>query len=485
MSDLDSKEMEKILCSHGPFENSPVHSSGECVGDWRILAFLGRGGSSEIYRSENVVTGMIAALKILSKTDAHARERFKREVRLLAEMRSAAFPKFYGAGEFGGHLYLAEELLEPIELPSRDRDVAGFVLCVASGVKELHGLGFIHRDIKPGNVMRRPSTGESVLIDMGLAKENEETAQTRNETLSVVDGRAVGVGTPGFSAPEQFIGGRISAATDIHALGMLANACFNGKPPIAWAKIIRRSTSSIPEQRYATVAEFMSAIRRRHAARYFLLGVVTLCIVVAIIISFSGRLGHPRPAEVDSGRAVHPRPAVQRVKDNAPHQNDYGRAACPQAAAETTTHHVNAKTESNDLLDLGTTTQEAGIAVTRIILGGKDVTILNDVVLDGNRRIIIEGPGRITASIFGDKDTSIELCKNAVLINLTDKPYPKSRIKYSLRGNAYLNFKNLDWPENGDVDNVNVNDLTEGGRPIVLFRGPDTFEEALRAVSVF
>jgi len=463
MYDLGSKEMEKILRSHGPFESPPVHSSGECVGDWRILAFLGRGGSSEIYRAANVVTGIIAALKILSKTDDHARERFKREVRLLAEMRSVAFPKFYGAGEFGGRLYLAEELLEPIELPSRDRDVARFVLCVASGVEELHGLGFIHRDIKPGNIMRRPSTGESVLIDMGLAKGSEETAQTRNETLSVVDGRAVGVGTPGFSAPEQFIGGRISAATDIHALGMLANACFNGNPPIAWTEIIRRSTSSIPEQRYATVAEFMSAIRRRHAARYFLLCAIALCIAVAIIISFSGKASCPQPADESSP----------------------GRAACPQAAADTTTQSADAKTESENLFDLGTTSQEAGIAVTKIMLGGKDVTIPKEVVLDGKRKVIIEGPGRITASICGNMGTSIVLCKNATLINLTDKPYPVSRIRYSVRGNAYLNFKNLDWPVKSDIGNVYVDDLSEGGRPIVLFRGPDTFEEALLGIVVF
>jgi len=119
------------------------------------------------------------------------------------------------------------------------------------------------------------------------------------------------------------------------------------------------------------------------------------------------------------------------------------------------------------------------------MLGGKDVTIPKEVVLDGKRKVIIEGPGRITASICGNMGTSIVLCKNATLINLTDKPYPVSRIRYSVRGNAYLNFKNLDWPVKSDIGNVYVDDLSEGGRPIVLFRGPDTFEEALLGIVVF
>lgn len=148
------------------------------------------------------------------------------------------------------------------------------------GVEELHRRGFIHRDIKPGNVMVRPSTGECVIIDMGLAKERGET-RLPVDTLSIVDGRAVGVGTPGFSAPEQFAGGEISAATDIHALGVLANVCFGGKPPRAWIGIIRRSTSSIPSQRYASIAQFSRAIRLRHAVLWWLAGIILALVAIS------------------------------------------------------------------------------------------------------------------------------------------------------------------------------------------------------------
>ena len=232
MSDVADEEIEGYLRSHGPFEKPSLLACGDRVGEWIIRAFLGRGGSSEVYRAENETTGFVAALKILCRTDDRTRGRFRREARLLAEMRCAAFPKFYGAGNADGRFYIAEEILEPTPLPETDAAVARFILDVAVGVEELHRGGFVHRDIKPRNVMTRPATGESVLIDMGLAKESDDTPQTKagvgragaprtpqtgNDTISVVNGHAVGVGTPGFSAPEQFAGGKIGPATDIHA----------------------------------------------------------------------------------------------------------------------------------------------------------------------------------------------------------------------------------------------------------------------------
>ena len=622
MPDASDSEIEGFLRSRGPFEPPPRHPCGERIGDWKILAFLGRGGSSEVYRAENTVTGLVAALKILCRSDASARERFRREVRLVAEMRSAAFPKFYGAGECDGQFYLAEELLEPAPLPMRDAAVARFILGVCAGVDKLHRLGFVHRDIKPGNVMVRPSTGESVLIDMGLAKGIDETQQTRNETLSVVDGHAVGVGTPGFSAPEQFAGGRISAATDIHAIGMLANACFGGKPPRVWTTIIRRSTSSIPEQRYATVEEFVRAVRHRWRGRRIVvacavLGVALLGVFVwATSINggdfwlrqawLSGRqmrsiqhsLGdrpktdveisrhiieekrpevpphqvikesdkvtaHPierekpqqsdgdRPRKVQQSNGDRPykiqeikpkqtnnvdklqkanesRPQKAQQKDMGKTQSidrppkaqgkpklldgdrpqkadgdevlggvwdvfndplsDRGAEALkpkPSPSQEPSQEQAQVQKEvtsegAASLLGLGKMVNENGKVFIRIALDGRDVQIQDDIHLERPRKIVIEGPGRIVASISGVKGVEIELGKHAALINLTDKPYPKSGIQYILRGACYLNFKNLDRP-GPDLKNIWVDDLSGKGCPIIRFRGiPDSYDEAAK-----
>ena len=71
----------------------------------------------------------------------------------------------------------------------------------------------------------------------------------------------------GYAAPEQFIGGEISPASDIHALGMLINECFKGELNGCWERIVACATSSIPERRYRNVLEFIGAVRRRHWRR--------------------------------------------------------------------------------------------------------------------------------------------------------------------------------------------------------------------------
>lgn len=322
MPETPNSEIEGFLRAHGPFEKPPILSCGERVGDWTIRAFLGRGGSAEVFRAENVVTGIVGALKVLYRTDDRSRERFRREARIIAETRSAAFPLFYGAGECDGRFYIAEELLEPITLPSDDTAVARYILGVAAGVEVLHRRGFVHRDLKPGNVLMRPATGESVLIDMGLAKGGEDAPQMHGEPLSVVDGRAVGVGTPGFSAPEQFTGGKVSAATDIHALGVLVDACFKGKPPKAWADIIRRSTSSIPGQRYASVTEFVRAVRRRHATRHLIAAIAVVLFIAGTFVVLYSHLDKKQerpktlPAEVAVSDSTEPSSTNSVLSDN-------------------------------------------------------------------------------------------------------------------------------------------------------------------------
>ena len=529
MSDSADREIEDFLHAHGPFEKPPTLSCGERVGDWKTLAFLGRGGSAEVFRAANVVTGIVGALKVLYRTDDAARARFRREARLIAETKSTAFPKFYGAGESDGRLYIAEELLEPIELPSDDTTVARYVLDVAAGVEELHRRGVVHRDLKPGNILARPSTGESVLIDMGLAKEDEDVApQARNETLSVVDGRAVGVGTPGFSAPEQFTGGRVSAAMDIHALGMLANACFRGKPPKAWSGIIRRSTSSIPEQRYATVADFARAVRRRHVARQWMAALTATLVATGMLFCLYPKRDKKQeyhkepPANVvisekrivsPTNAVVHeiPVPGPTNVVVKEAHATSPTNFVVKKTHASSSTNVVahkipivtnvlaeavldatydnyyggpkqrpsppvtNEAVKAEDLLALGTTKYERGLLVTRIALNGKDVSLAGEIKLTGKRRIEISGYGRLTASISGSREVRLELSEQATLINLTTIPYPESGMKYILKGPCYLNFKNLDSPD--DIKNIWVDTYDGQGDPSFRFRGPDSYEQ--------
>lgn len=288
---------EEWLKRHAPIGGGATLADGAVVGRWRIVAFVARGGSGEVYRAVEEHVGLAAALKILHREDTAARERFAREVRVLSQLRNRAFPVLFESGELAGRPWYATEFLQPLEMPTSDRAVARLVLAVCRGAGALHALGYVHRDIKPANILSR--NGEPVLIDLGLLKETEAPALHSGGTVSVVDGRPVGVGTPGYAAPEQFIGGEISPVTDIHAIGVLASACFGRRPPRAWRTIIRRATSSIPQERYPNVASLARAVRCRHLPS--LLGAaaaVVASISLAALWTSGGRMAMqgPKPA---------------------------------------------------------------------------------------------------------------------------------------------------------------------------------------------
>lgn len=295
---LGVDEIEGILSSHERMPTGASFPDGIVFGSWRVTAFLGKGGNGEVYRVVHVSLGTSAALKVLVRDEPRARERFMREAKLLSELKSASFPQFLEYGEANGCVYLVMELLEPGDLPSGDREVVRFLRQICEAVAELHVRGIVHRDIKPSNILwrigraRTPAAPQRdavpVLADLGLVKD----VATSGVGRSTSDLTVGGVGTPGYGAPEQMERGEASVASDIHALGVLADRCFGGKPPKAWVRIIERATSSIPDRRYQSVDEFLNAIRRRNLWRivgkavlgFFLLGLFVDILIVIVIV---------------------------------------------------------------------------------------------------------------------------------------------------------------------------------------------------------
>ena len=211
------------------------------------------------------------------------------------------------------------------------------------------------------------------------------------------NGKPIGVGTPGYAAPEQFIGGGISPAADIHALGVLTERIIAQKEwrsgilsASRWRRIIRRATSSIPSERYPSVESFAAAIRRRHWPVYSIAVLIALSVCSIVGLSTVGR-----------GFQSHPNPD---------------------------------KTQSALTVDFETLEEN-------LLLNGATRVFRHPILLASNRTYRITGPGTLDADISGPTNSLVVL-KNCVLINRTTQTYPKNGVCYRLDNGVYLNFIN-------------------------------------------
>lgn len=255
---------------------------GEIVGGWRVEAFLGSGRSAEVYRVVSVRMGGEGALKLLADGSYGLRERFDSELEAVRNLALPCLPRFYGSGERDGRPYYVMEYLQPLFLPLERREVARFAQSLAAAVQMLHDAGYLHRDLKPANVLRRRN-GEPVLIDLGLVKRRGETAAPGRPGVSVVDGKAVGVGTPGFAAPEQLIKGEASERGDVYALGKMLKASGGKRLGHAMRAVVRKATADDPADRYESAAEFAAAVASAasFSVRFLKAAAVVVCLAAA------------------------------------------------------------------------------------------------------------------------------------------------------------------------------------------------------------
>jgi len=232
---------------------------GDVVGEWRVAAFVGAGRSAEVYRVVNTRLGGEAALKILSDASSGLRERFGLEMDAVRTLAVSSLPRFFGSGTRNGMPYYVMEYLQPLVLPLPGGEVVPFMTSLAAAVAELHAAGFVHRDLKPANVLLRRG-GRPVLIDLGLVKRIGDASRPSRGALSVVDGKPVGVGTPGFAAPEQLIDGVATERSDVFALGEMLRACCGGKVGRELRRVLRQATAADPEDRYPDAVAFGKAV---------------------------------------------------------------------------------------------------------------------------------------------------------------------------------------------------------------------------------
>ncbi|MEU6164371.1 serine/threonine-protein kinase [Streptomyces tanashiensis] len=199
------------------------------VAGYRLAARLGAGGMGKVYLSYTP-GGRPVAIKLIRPEfgeDAEFRRRFAQEVRSAQRVQGLFTAPVIDADPDGAQPWLATAYVPGPSLA--DAVVAHgalpveTVLLLVAGMAEalhvIHGAGIVHRDLKPSNVLLA-ADGPRV-IDFGIAHAADATSLT---------GSGVTIGTPSFMAPEQAAGQRVTAATDVFALGQVAAYAATGVP---------------------------------------------------------------------------------------------------------------------------------------------------------------------------------------------------------------------------------------------------------------
>jgi serine/threonine protein kinase len=211
-------------------------------GKFRVTREIGRGGMAAVYEAENVDIGKRVAVKILAAeliTSRIVRERFLREARAAAAVRSPYICDVYDSGMYEERPFLVMELLEGeslYDLLTRARQLdfdntLRIATHSARGLGKAHESNIVHRDLKPENIfLTKDEEGLLLakLVDFGLAKFYEPMGPDQATVRLTREGALFG--TPAYMSPEQAKGkGEVDHRADLWALGCIVYECLTGQ----------------------------------------------------------------------------------------------------------------------------------------------------------------------------------------------------------------------------------------------------------------
>ena len=295
------------------------------AGRYTIERELGRGGMATVYLAHDLKHDRHVALKVLRPELAATLgpDRFLREIQIAARLAHPHILALHDSGTAAGLLYYVMPYVEGESLRARllregQLPLGGVVQIareVADALSYAHEHGVIHRDVKPENILLTPT--HAVVADFGIARAVSAAATDR------LTGSGFAVGTPGYMSPEQAANEPCDARADVYALGCVVYEMLAGAPPFAAAsdarahgpipplravraslppaveRVVERALAGAPDERFATAAQFASALGaaarrslgvRLTATRRRLLATTGLAAALAVGVALGVRL---------------------------------------------------------------------------------------------------------------------------------------------------------------------------------------------------
>ena len=263
---------------------------GKFVADrYEILAKVGAGGMSDVYKAKDHVLGRFVAIKVLKQEfaeDVNFVTKFRTEAQSAAGLEHPNIVNIYDVGSEEGFHYIVMEYVEGITLKTyiekkrqlSYKETISIAIQVGRGIEAAHNKNIVHRDIKPQNIMVS-TEGKVKVTDFGIAR-----AATSNTIHSDV------MGSVHYSSPEQARNGFVDGKSDIYSLGIVMYEMVTGRVPfdgdttvaiaiqhlqeemesprnyvpdlpISLEKIILKCTQKSADRRYAAISDLLEDLR--------------------------------------------------------------------------------------------------------------------------------------------------------------------------------------------------------------------------------
>lgn len=298
---LEKLAPENTTLSPGSFDSTrtllmPEPSvSRPTLGRYEIEREIGRGAMGVVYLGKDPKIARTVAIKTLSYQAfddgqiGDLKERFFREAEAAGRLNHPAIVTVYDVGEEADLAYIAMDYAKGRPLSDFGRpgrllplhQVLDIIARTADALAYAHSQKIVHRDIKPGNIIFNPDTGDIKITDFGIAKISDDS---RTRTGAVM-------GSPLYMSPEQLKGQKVTGASDIYSLGVtlyklvsgetpyqgdtLANLTyqilnkrprsvreFNAELPNGVVRLINKAIQREPDKRFASAATMAEAVRR-------------------------------------------------------------------------------------------------------------------------------------------------------------------------------------------------------------------------------